>query len=237
MTKSNALSKDSPKDDAEVAALFEEINSEVKAEQFQVFFSKYGKVIGALLVLIVLGTAVTNTMMNMRNQNLERDSERLITLLDTELDKVSEDEAKATVLDLGKMAKEGTGEGHRIAARLGEAGSLIKKGKMDEALVSLRALAADDTVRPLYRDYARLLEIRARVDKDDAQKLLTEMAPLLDIENPWHISAWETSAVLYAKLGQKDKALDQLNKIIIDPNASAAVVERAKLLSRLYKAS
>jgi hypothetical protein len=235
-TKTNTAVKNTAAPDSEVQALFEEIDMEVKNAQMQKFFASYGKYITALLVLVVIGTAGYSTMMTMRGQSQERDSERLITLLDKELNKVSPDEAKATILDLGKMATEGTGEGHRVAARLGEAGSLIQSGKIDEALASLRALHADASVKPLYRDYAHLLEIRARTDKDDANKLLEEMNPLLAVENPWHVSAWETSAVLYAKLGQKDKAVEQLNKIVIDPTSSSAVVERAKVLSRLYKA-
>ncbi|MBY0428777.1 MAG: tetratricopeptide repeat protein, partial [Alphaproteobacteria bacterium] len=165
----------------------------------------------------------------------EIDSEALISLLYKDLDKTGSDEIKATILDLGKMAKEGSGEGHRVAASLGQAGSYFKQGQTDEGIKALQALSADTSVKPLYRDFAKLLDIRARIDKDDAQKLLGDLVPLLDAKNPWHISATELSAVLYAKLGQKDKAVEQLNKLLIDPDASSAVVERAKLLGRVYK--
>lgn len=240
MAKTNTIPKNIPEKnvpiDADAQALIDEVDAEVKAEQVKNFFTRYGNFIAAVVIAIIVAVAAGNTMMNMRIQEQEKDSEQLITLLDKDLDKVSGDEAKATILDLGKMATAGSGEGHRVAAGLGEAGSYFKQGNTEAGLKALAALSSDGSIKPLYRDYAKLLSIRARADKDDAQKLIDEMQPLLDAKNPWHISALELSAVLYAKLGQKDKAIEQLNKMVIDPEASTAVVERAKLLGRVYKA-
>ena len=221
--------------DADARALIEEVDAEVKAEKVKNFITRYGNVIGGVIIAIIVATAVGSTMTTMKVQQQEKDSESLITMLDKDLDKASTDDIKATILDLGKMANDGSGEGHRVAARLGQAGSYFKQGQTEEGLKALQALSADSTVKSLYRDFAKLLDIRARADKADAQKLLNELTPLLDAKNPWHISATELSAVLYAKLGQKDKAVEQLNKLVIDPDASSAVVERAKLLSRVYK--
>ncbi len=240
MAKTNTLPKNLPAKnasiDADAQALIDEVDAEVKAEQVKTFFTRYGNFIAGLLIAVIVAVAAGNTMINMRMQDQEKDSEQLITLLDKDLDKVSGDEAKATILDLGKMAAAGSGEGHRVAAGLGEAGSYFKQGNTEAGLKALATLSSDDSIKPLYRDYAKLLSIRARADKDDVQKLIDEMRPLLDAKNPWHISALELSAVFYAKLGQKDKAIEQLNKMVIDPEASTAVVERAKLLSRVYKA-
>lgn len=244
MAKTNSRPKNVPApqmppqapNDAEAQALIDEVDAEVKAEQLKNFFSRYGHIIGGVVIAFVLATAIASTMTNMKVQQEEKDSETLISLLDKDLDKASADEAKATVLDLANMGQAGSGEGHRIAARLGAAGSYFKQGQVDDAQKQLQALSADTSVKPLYRDFATLLSIRARADKDDAQKLLSELAPLQDAKNPWHISANELAAVLYAKLGQKDKAVEALNKLIIDADASSAVVERAKLLARVYKA-
>lgn len=230
----NFPAKDAPAD-AEAQALIDEVDAEVKAERVKNFFTRYGNIIGALILAVIIATAVGSTMSNMKMQQQEKDSEALISMLDKDLDKTGADEIKATILDLGKIAKEGSGEGHRIAGYLGQAGSYFKQGQPDDGIKALQALSADASVKQLYRDYAKLLELRARADKDDAQKLLNDLGPLLDAKNPWHISATELSAVLYAKLGQKDKAIEQLNKLIIDPDSSAAVVERAKLLGRVYK--
>lgn len=238
--KTNTLPKNAPAQnaplDSDAQALIDEVDAEVKAEQVKTFLTRYGNWIAGFLLAIIVATAAGNTYMNMRIQDQEKDSEQLITLLDKDLDKVSGDEAKATVLQLGKMASAGSGEGHRVAAGLGEAGSYFKQGNTEAGLKALQTLSDDSSIKPLYRDYAKLLSIRARTDKDDAQKLIDEMQPLLDAKNPWHISALELSAVLYAKLGQKDKAIEQLNKMVIDTEASSAVVERAKLLARVYKA-
>lgn len=115
MAKTNSLSnppsgKDmskSPSIDAEAQALIEEIDAEVKADQVKQFITRYGNTIAGLIVALILATAIGSTMSTMKLQQQEKDSEVLITMLDKDLDKTSADEVKATILDLGKMAREG----------------------------------------------------------------------------------------------------------------------------------
>lgn len=225
-----------PPGDASVQALFEEIDSEVKAEQFQNFVKKHGALLIVAMLLLVLAVAGFNTWIRMHAEDQRKDSAALIDLIDRDIESVPEDQAKATFLGLEKMADEGTAEGHRAFARLAEAGMLLRSGKEDTAVEVLKILRADNTVRPLYRDYALLMSVRARLGKSDPQVLINELKPMLTTENPWRLSACETAAMLYAQKDDKPKALEFLKSIIDTPDAPLAAVERARSLTRLYSA-
>jgi hypothetical protein len=222
--------------DASVQALFEEIDSEVKAEQLQNFIKQHGTLllIGALMLVLVV--AGFNTWQRMRAEDQRKDTSELISLMDRDVEKLTPDESKATFLGLEKMGSEGASGGHRALARLAEAGMLFRTGKESDAITVLKKLQDDNTVRPLYRDYALLQSVRARLGKADPQALITELQPILKTENPWRLSACETAAMLYAQKGDKPKALEFLKSIIDTPDTPLAAVERARSLSRLYSA-
>jgi hypothetical protein len=222
-------------DDVTVQALFDEIDSEVKAKQFSEFMNRYGIYVAVAVLALILGTAGYSTWSNMRGQDNQRDTSNLITLMDKDPASLSDEEAKAGMQAYDKMAKEGTSTGHKMIARFAEAGTLLEKGDTDAALASLRALRSDGSIKPLYRDYALLMEIRARMDKDAPEKVLEDMKPLLESGNAWRISALEIAAMLEAKRGDKAKALEHLKAMTETPDVPLAAVERAKLLTRLYQ--
>lgn len=221
-------------DDPSVAALLDEIDQEVKAKQFKTFFKRYGSTIATTLIAVIVGTAVASAWTGWQNQQREEDSEKLITLLDNEPEALSDDQYKETLKGYAELGDKAAGSGQRIFARFAEVGLLMRKGETDAAISQLQAVQKDGAFRPLYRDYALLLEVRARMDKEEPQKLLDLMRPLLDPKNAWYLSALESSAILYAKLGKKDEAVSQLQGIVDTVDAPLAAKERANQLMRLY---
>lgn len=225
-----------PEIDPEMAMILEEIDQDVKAKQAKKFFKEHGKTIAAVILAVILGTATASVWNNWQAKQQEKDTEKLITLLDQEPEGLTDEELKGRLLAYVDMGKNGSGPGHRILARLAEAGTLFKNGQSEIAIERLRDMQKDTSIRPLYRDYALLMELRARMDKDDAQKVLDDMRPLLDPKNPWYLSALEASAVLYAKMGKNDDAVAQLRGITDTEDAPLPVKERANQLMRLYTA-
>jgi hypothetical protein len=133
------------------------------------------------------------------------------------------------------IAAQSSEAGQKMIARFSEAGNHFTKNNFIEGTSVLRRMIDDKSIGRLYRDYALLLEIRARSDRDDAQKLIDDLKPLTSGNNVWALHAHEMAAVLYAKIGQKDKALEELIMILQSPNASVAALERAKMLTRIYR--
>lgn len=230
------MNKKDNKDDAAINALLAEIGEEVKEKQIIDFFKRYGGLIIAGVLAVVVGTAGFNIWVNDQAAARERDSAKLISLIDADTGNLAPDEVKATLRGYLDTQKEASATGHKILARFAEVSLLLKQGERETALTRLAELRADNSVNMLYRDYALLLAARARMDKDDAQKVLDDMKPLLTNGNAWQLPATETAAVLYAKAGQKDKAIEHLQMIVEAEGIPASARERAAQLLHLYKA-
>lgn len=237
MVQRNSAATRSPQahaPDGSVQALMEEIDQEVKAKQAIDFLKKYGKTILGVLLAVIVGTAIASTYSNLKTAQQERDSQALIALMDRNPAQFSEDEFKQALKTYVAIGEQGAGEGQRVIGRLAEVGLLLSKGERETASKRLQDMQKASDLRPLYRDFALLMDIRLRTDSDDAQKLQDVLKPLLDVKNPWYLSALEQSAVLYAKAGKKDDAVAQLQGILNTEDAPLSAKERANLLMRQY---
>jgi hypothetical protein len=222
--------------DGSVQSLFDEIEQEVKAKQFTDFMKKYGKSVAGVLFAVVLGTTIASAWSNIQHTRQAEDSEKLIALLDREPASFSDAELKEALKDYVALGESGAGEGHREIARLAEAGVLAARGEKQTAATRLKEMQGDLSIRPIYRDYALLSEVRMRMDSDKASEMQEALKPLLDPKNAWYLSALELSAVLFAKEGKYQDAMAQLQGIISTEDAPLAAKERANQLARLYSA-
>lgn len=223
-------------DDPSVQALFEEITAEVKAENFKKFLERYGNYIAALVLAIVIGTAGFSAWKSWTLHEEQKETAVLISLMNRDPSTFTNEELKSVVESFIQLGKDGHSEGIRFAAGIAEVSTLMKKGEKDAAIQRLDALSGDTSIRPLYRDYARLQSIRAQLDGGDPQVLQARLVTLEDQNNPWHLSALELAAMLDAKAGHPDLAIAKLQRILDAPEASLAAREEASQLLRLYKA-
>ncbi len=235
-TPLNTRPVNAPEPDAATQNLFDEIDQEVKAKQMTDFFKRFGGAIAGVLIAVVLGTAIASTMNNMRAAQREKDSEALIGLMDKEYENISPDEVKARVAAYDDVAKKAAGDGQKMLAGFAAAATLLHNGQQEEGLKKLDEVRNNDSFRPVYRDYALLMKVRAQMDNGDAAKLQDDLKPLLDSNNAWYLSALETSAILFAKQGKMDEAVNQLRGITDTQDAPVAARERALQLTRLYSA-
>lgn len=224
-------------DNTAAQLLLDEIAAEVKAAQLSNFLKKYGKAAAALVLALVLGTAVFSTWQHYRQNELEKSSAVLGDLLDKNLATLTAAQTKALGVAYADFISHANHTGQKTIARLAEAGFLQKTGNVAQAIDKLQALHDDHAVAPLYRDYALLLAAQLRLDRDAPQPVLASLAPLLNAGNPWQISALGLAALLYGKMGDKEQALAQVKAIIEAPNVPVPVRTRALQLQHLYSAS
>lgn len=223
-------------DDASVQALINEVNDEVKAENIRKFFERYGNLIAAAVILVILATGGVSTFLNWQRAEQEKDTTLLIAVMDRDVTTMSDDDLKMMLQQLVHLGKNGHGEGIRFAAGVTEASALSKKGQKEAALARLAALSTDTSIQPMYRDFALLQKIRMQVDDGDAATLARELAPLTAADSAWHVSALQLAAMLDAKLGKMDDAAVKLRRILDAQDTPIAAREEAAQLLRLYKA-
>lgn len=130
-------------------------------------------------------------------------------------------------------AKE-AGTDHAALARFEAAGLFLKKGESDKAVAAFNEIAAMRGVDKDLRGLATLYSILQRLDVDDAKKLEEELQPLLSKDATWRFSAMEALALLQARNGKPEQAIETLTLIAGDAAAPQNLKSRALTLRELY---
>lgn len=209
-------------DDAASALLIKEVDEELRQDQLNELWKRYGFLfVGAAvaLVLAVAGWQGWNAWQSKQRHAASRHYSEALNLL--EQNKATE----ATEL-LGKVAVEGTG-GYRLLAGFERANQRVKAGDVAGATALYDALAADSGIDDVYRDLARLKSAYLKLDGGDAAAVAKAVEPLVAESSPWRHSAREIQALAALKQGETDKAADMFRKLAEDPAAPQGIKSRA----------
>lgn len=206
----------------EPTSFIREVDEELQRDRLQAIWQRYGSLIVAAAVALVVGTAGyvgwTSYSASVRNADAVRFDEAL-QLAATDLPG-----AIAALTEAGDEAS----TGYRAIARLTAAqlaASQDDAAAFDEAL---DALIADSGARELYRDYAILIRAVARIDVEDSATLRAELQPLAAAGGIWRHAAREALAAVAVKDGDLDEADRLLSEIEDDATAPPAQRERAR---------
>jgi hypothetical protein len=222
-----------------LADIFEEVESDLRAERARVLLQRYGKFGVAAVVLIVLGVAVWQGMAWLRAREMARVATAYFA---------ATQEAQATTpagagnskaeADFARLAGNNTPAGYRTLARLRAAALAAGAGQKTLALKLWWEVAEDSNADPLLRGLGRLLWVTHQIDgvksPATAKPLEAELAPLLAAGNPWQPLAEEASALIALASGETAAAQKTLTALDGDPMAPEGVRRRAAaLLARI----
>jgi hypothetical protein len=202
--------------------IFEEVDEELRRENFAKLWARYGKYVIALAVLIVLATAVVAQWRKYQLHQREAEGARYIAALTL----AQQGKDKDAVDALTAVARE-AGGGHAILARLDAAALTARSGDSAGALADYAAIAADGAVDPLYRDVATLLWAELALKDGDPAAIVDKLAPLTEPSNPWHPSALELTGLAQLKSGDKAAARLTFQHVADDLSAPQGLRARA----------
>src|SRR5262249_30842532 len=152
---------------------------DIRRDNLLNLWRQYGNYAIGVAVAIVAAVAVYSGWQSYETRQRETMGARYAAALDL----VTKEDASAA----GVFHAIGTaGGGHALLARFEEAALRAKAGDATAAIAVYDNLAGDTGVDPIYRDLARLLAARYRIDKNDAKAAIARLAPLIDSANPWH---------------------------------------------------
>lgn len=210
-----------------MADFFEEVDEELRRDRAKLLWDKYGKVVIAAAVLIVLATTANVFWRNYTaSQRLENAQQFLEA---AGLDRAGQrDAAIDAFLALSKDAQ----EGYALVARFRAAGLKAESGDVEGAAADYAALAADSGVEPLYRDLAKILQVMNEGGTADPGALLQELEPLAAANNPWRHTARELMAAQHLRLGETAQARETLQTLADDLEAPRGTRARATELLR-----
>lgn len=205
-----------------VSDIFQEVDEELRRENFAKLWARYGKYVIVLAVLLVLATVGFTQWRQYQLHQREAEGARYVAALNLARQGKDQDAAAA----LAAIARQ-AGGGHATLARLEDAALKARSGDADGAAAAYEALAADGSVDPVYRDVARLLAAQYGLKSGDPKAIIAKLAPLTATDNPWHPSALELTALAEIKAGDRASARATYQRIADDLAAPQGLRARA----------
>ena len=215
-----------------MADIFEEVDEEVRKDQFSEIWQKYGKLIvaGAILALASsVGYVLWDNYQFKKRAESSAQLEQALKFID------AEKEADANQV-LEALAQNGTA-GYALLARFRGAGIKVQAGEYAAAAEIYDALSADSGIDTLYRDLARLYSVMQRIDNDDPARLETELKPLLATNGAWRFSARELAAVVALRQRNTNSAKTHFKALIDDGATPPGLRRRASEMLRAIDGS
>lgn len=208
--------------------IFDEIDEELRAERAKKLLQKYGGVLLAAAILVVIGAGGWQAWKAHQAHEAVRIGQVFLGALDSAGGPPgpARQEAEAK---LQQVIAEG-GDGYRTAARLRLAALKADAGDSAGAAALWNQVAGDSQADPTLRDGAILVAVQRDLDRGEPAALAERLKPLLVPTNPWHALAAEQMALLDIRTGKADSARAALKALAQDITAPDDVRGRASAL-------
>jgi len=222
-----------------VPDIFDEVNEDLRAERAQRLLQRYGVLLVAAAVLLVLGVGAWQAWRWRENDTRATVAAAFLTAMHDAAPAAPGGTPPASpataqaMQTFAAMGAEGP-SGYRTLARLREAALKASGGDLPGALALWDQVSADETADRELRSVADLLWIQHQVDAGDPAAVEGRLAPLLAPASPWRPLAREAQAWLKLRTGDKAAAAAILRELVALPTAPNGLRARASgLLARL----
>ena len=212
--------------------IFDEISEDLRAERSALLLRRYGGVLIALAVLVLLAVAgqqLWSAYQVKRNNAAAAQYSGITQPLDNLGSGITAQQEIAGADALAKFGKTAPA-GYRSLAYLRAAGLYATAGQTRAAADLWNAIASDRNADPLLRELADLLWAQHALGTVPDDAVLARLQPLTAPDNVWHGLAQETQALLYLHDGKKDQAKAVFGQIASDPTVPEGARNRADAL-------
>jgi hypothetical protein len=205
-----------------VADIFKEVDEDLRRENLEKLWKKYGKAILGLAFAGVLGVAGTQAWRYYDRQQREAQSDRFAAALAT----AHGGDPAGAAAALSELSDPGGG-GYGGLAALERARLLAESGDLDGAVALWDRVAADGALGPAFRSVATLLSVMHQIERADSAALSARLMPLAAADQPFRGSAREMMAVLALRNGDKAAAAELYAQISDDREMPTGLRARA----------
>ena len=205
---------------SETDSFIQEVSEEVRRDQLFRLIKKYGW-IPVLLVVVLVGGASYNEIRKARAETAAQAfGDGIVTAMS--LDDPSE---RAAALD-GVAA---SGEQSALLSLIAAGEDAVAENK-ESAILRLRTVTTDTTLPEIYRQIAELKLILLEGDSLSLDERRARLQPLAIPGAPFRLLAEEQLALTDITDGQTDAALERLDAILVDGEATAGLRRRVSQL-------
>ncbi len=194
--------------------IFQEIQEDLERQKLEALWGRYGPLVIAAAIAIVIGTAGITAWHSWRIDKNQQATAELMAALKPA---AGDDTKQIDALQL--FAKKNQGATQAVLAELHAAALAAQNGKQDQAVQIYDTIAKDNNADPAFRQLADLLSVRTQLDTGNTEELQKRLQVLQGDKAPWHFTAMEYSGYLALRAGDKEKA----KKIFADLSQDAGV--------------
>jgi len=205
-----------------VVDFINEVEEELRKDDYNRLLKKYGPAIGAVLFLIVAGAGFLEFREYSANKKAQAVS-AVYTAADTKLDNGDTDEAAAAFVDLGSTGPEGY-----AGLSLMRAGAILQNNGDTLGAVRLLDQAAEKFSMPRHKQLAQLKAAYLLADQGAYSDVIDRMGPLAETEAPYEFLSRELLGFAHFELGNLSSAREQFAYLTSVPGVPATVKQRAE---------
>jgi hypothetical protein len=204
-------------------ALLREVDEELRREQLEKLWQKYGTYALVAAVLIVIGVGGTKWLEARRQAAAEAAGAAYHQAVASLAAGKGDDALKA----LGGIADNGPA-GYAQLAKLQVAAAAAKAGKSAEALKSFEDIAKSSSSDTLIRGFAQLQAASLRMPEADFTEMQNRLNDLTVADGPWRAVAREMLGLAAMKAGKTADARRSFEQLLGERNVPASVLDRVR---------
>jgi hypothetical protein len=207
-------------------AFLREVDDELRREQFQTMWKRYGRL---ALVLVVLGLAAFAAFLYWRHDTRmkaeERSEQLSLVIADIQAGRKTAADKKvdALIADGGK--------GYRVLALFTKAAIVADKGDSKAAAAIYAGVAADESVAQPFRDIALIRQTMIEYDSLKPQQVIDRLKPLANKDNAFFGTAGELTAIALIRTNRSAEAGRLLAAVASDAETPQTLRDRAERLA------
>lgn len=202
-----------------------EVNDELRQDQIKGLWNRFGYIIIALAVLIVLGTAGYRGWEYWRDRQAASSGDAFLAAV--ELSQSGKQDDAIAALD--EIAKSGSGQ-YPALAKLRIAGEILARGDKPAAIAAFDAVANDASLDEAFRSVARIRAGMIAVDVESYDQVKARLEPLAASGQTYRSLAREALGLAAWKAKANEEAARWFREITEDAGAAGNVRERARLM-------
>lgn len=206
-------------------SLFREVDEEVRQDQLKKIWDRYGNLIMAACLVVVVGVAGFKGWQYWQVKQAETAAESFFA--------ASKLAASGKTDDALKQYEMVGHAGYGVLAKLRAANAAAEAGKLEDAVKTYDVIAADASVAAPLRELARIRAAYALVDTAKPDELSARVKDFDAAGNGWRHAAREIMALSLWRASDYAGADKQVSAILADPEAPAGVRQRAQMLGDL----
>jgi hypothetical protein len=201
--------------------LIQEVDEELRHEQYQKLWKRYGNWAIAGAIAVVLAVAGYQGWQTWQSKLRQREAAQF----DAAARLVADGKTQDAIQAMGVL-EDSSRTGYALAAGMARASMLADGGDVAGALATYEKVASSSAPRQ-YRDLAVIKAALLALDAGDPASYEQRITDMTTAGNAWHYSATEILAMMAQKKGDTKRAIDLYKQIADDSQAPRNMRARA----------